>query len=138
MIGLIHNCLDDTLPRYTLKRPEKDYSHYVHNIDNIVASEVIINEIFNKVETNLSKVNTKDQDVNYNGEFFYFTRRMVGKILPWGKVRRSYISHKFDRLTVAEVKKVLNVYSADGANKFEFKCERAGHNMVNIYDARTS
>ena len=138
LIGLIHDCLDDTLPKYTLKRPEKDYSHYVHNIDNIVASEVIINEIFNKVETNLSKVNIKDQDVNDNGEFFYFIRGMVGKILPWGKVRRSYISHKFDRLTVAEVKKVLNVYAADDANEFKFECERAGHNMVNIYYARTS
>jgi surface carbohydrate biosynthesis protein len=135
LIELIHDCLGEEVSKCALKRPEKDYSDYVYNIDNIVASEVIVNEICKKLETNPIDINIKDQDFNDKGELFYLMRGMLGKILPWGKDSRNYISHKFDRLTVAEVKKVLDVYTT--GDDREFKCERVGHNMVNICYART-
>jgi surface carbohydrate biosynthesis protein len=134
LIGLIHDCLDVTLSDSALKRPEKDYSDYVHNIDNIIASELIVNEICKKLKKDPIETNIKYKDYYDKGEFYYFIRGMVEKILPWGKASRSYISHKFDHLTVAEVKKVLDVYATD--NTKEFKCDKAGHNMVNICYAR--
>jgi surface carbohydrate biosynthesis protein len=135
LVRLMRNCLDETISDFKLKQPEKDYSDYVHNIDNIVASELIVNEICKKLEKNPIETNIKNQDYDDKGEFYYFIRGILAKLLPWGKDSRSYISHKFDRLTVAEVKKVLDVYTEDDAG--EFICERAGHNMVNISYAST-
>ena len=134
LIELMRDSLGDGLSESSVKQPEKDYSDYVHNIDNIVASELIVNEICKKLETNPIEKSIKNQVYNDKGEFYYFIREMIGKILPWGKNSRRYMSHKFDRLTVSEVRKIIVVYAVDAA---EFKCERVGHNMVNIFYAKT-
>lgn len=134
LISSIRGCVDESVKKVMPINTKKDYSDYVHNIDDIVASELIVNKICKKLKTKKFKKNTNYKIYNDKNEFYYFIRSVIEKIIPWNRGARNYISHKFDQLTVAEVKNVLGAYT--GEDLGDFKCERLGNNIVNISYAR--
>jgi surface carbohydrate biosynthesis protein len=137
LIRSLHKCIDDLNTKCEIIQPRKKYSNYVHNIDHIVASEIIVNEICRRISSNinLNKVVYNNQTIN-NNKYINFIRELSRIFLPKRKSGLRYISHKFDRLTVEEVIKIFKIFEPNYSRIY--KCERVAHNIVYISQVKSS
>jgi surface carbohydrate biosynthesis protein len=113
-------------------KSRKDYIPYVWNIGDSIASERILEEISRLTE---GRVPGGDSSrwVGGRSALAGRLRGAVAPFLPWGRAGRRYVAHKFDRLSAAEVEKVLDVFAP--GNRRGFRCEGVGYNLVRIaYD----
>jgi surface carbohydrate biosynthesis protein len=112
---------------------QRDYSRYVLNMGEAVASELIIAEIYRATESAPKRTMTSWPAISGLGALRQLALRVRGvtaQLLPWRRVNRRYIAHKFDRMSLAEVRRALLVFAPGRAH--EFSCAWVGHNVVRI------
>jgi len=120
-------------------KPTMDYSHYVLNMGDVIASSKIVKYI--------SSFKDKDKDIVSNtlyksimswgqeitARLIYTTKKNI-RILLKLSTSNSYQSHKFDKLSVDEIENVLR--SLDKNSSLEkYKCEKIVDNFVKITSA---
>lgn len=130
LIELIEPVLQETSGRLKNQQELKDiYASYVLNIGNVVASELIVKEIKRSLGER-PKVNSTGIGVPYRPSE---TRHRIGLILsrfnPRRRASHRYIKHKFDRLSLAEVRDVLDVFSN---GEPDFRCVELQRNVMSI------
>jgi len=131
IVGLTKHCHD--------MKPTMDYSHYVLNMGDVIASSKIVKYI--------SSFKDKDKDIVSNtlyksimswgqeitARLIYTTKKNI-RILLKLSTSNSYQSHKFDKLSVDEIENVLR--SLDKNSSLEkYKCEKIVDNFVKITSA---
>jgi surface carbohydrate biosynthesis protein len=135
LVDAIGECLSETGPA-SLKAPISSYSRYVTNIDGGFASELIVDELCRAAA---SKRRSPTRSERPGDSFFQTTaarvtgrlREVAGPLLRGRRlVNHRYITHKFDRLSMADVEQPLQTLAGDTEESFD--CRTVGHNMVRI------
>ena len=114
---------------------KKEYEKYVFNMGETISSDLIIQEIINFININPHKNNHEGQTlvdlfIEYRGRLEFLLRKLIRSIFMKQKIEIKYTSHKFDRLSLSEIKDVLSQYTKiDNVN---FLCKRFDKDFVKI------
>ena len=96
----------------------------------------MVDEISSIVKRRLEKSNGSIKNNNrwydeHIGRFLFVLRDVAAMVIRRNRVWRDYTSHKFDKVTVDEIREVLSAFSPDG--KERVKCKKKGSKLIQIY-----
>ncbi len=136
LVKFVKDCLVDSSSKKHRVIPQKDYSDYVLNISDVVSAKLMVDEISSIVKRRLEKSNGSIKNNNrwydeYIGRFLFVLRDVAAMVIRRNRVWRDYTSHKFDKVTVDEIREVLSAFSPDG--KERVKCKKKGSKLIQIY-----
>ena len=106
-------------------KPVENYSGYVRNIDEPSAARTIVDEIC-RVAPVAPTLPEPSASARPRGAAQI--GRMIRQLMPSSRSRDRYVTHKFDQLTIAEVREALGVFA--GPDVSRFRCEPIADNVV--------
>lgn len=111
---------------------KKEYEKYVLNMGDTISSELIIQKIISYLNTNPSQYNHNFHQLfnEYIGRLGFLLRSLIRTMVMKKKIEIKYTTHKFDRLSLGEVKDVLSFY-ANNSN-VNLRCRRLDKDFVRI------
>ena len=101
----------------------------------IISSNQIINEIIHYVNDRPLHKTLKDILIIQNlrecmGRAEFLLRKFIRKFLKKDHYQNKYLSHKFDKLSLDEIKEVLLFYTKD--ENFSLNCKKIDHHFIKI------
>jgi surface carbohydrate biosynthesis protein len=135
LVKAVNDCLVDSSYKNHCVTPVKDYSDYVLNISDVVASKLLVKEISSIVKRRQEKHKNSIKNNNrwydeYIGRFLFVLRDIAAMVIRRNNVWRDYTSHKFDKFTVDEIRELLSAFSTD--EKGRVKCKMKGSKFIQI------
>ncbi len=114
---------------------KKEYEHYVFNMGAVISSDLIIKEIVDFIKINPPKTDNKRHFLfilfrEYTGRLEFILSNLIRKLFMKNGVDIKYGLHKFDRLSLSEIKEVLNFYTKN--NSANLQCQKFDKNFVRI------
>ena len=114
---------------------KKHYEHFVLNMGEIISSNQIINEIIHYVNDRPLHKTLKDILIIQNlrecmGRAEFLLRKFIRKFLKKDHYQNKYLSHKFDKLSLDEIKEVLLFYTKD--ENIILNCKKIDHHFIKI------
>jgi surface carbohydrate biosynthesis protein len=136
LVKFVKDCVDDSSSKKHCVTPQTDYSNYVLNIGDVVSAKLMVDEISSLVKRRLGKYNGSMKNNNmwydeYIGRFLFILRDVAAMVLRRNRVWRDYTSHKFDKVSVDEIREVLSGFSTN--EKQKVKCKKKGSKLIQIY-----
>ena len=114
---------------------KKHYEHFVFNMGKSIASDLIIKEIIDYLRVNSQKNSFKDFLIfryfkEYKGRLEFLLRKFIRKFFLKEHIHSKYILHKFDKLSLDEIKEALLFFTRD--DNIILNCKKLDKHFIKI------